>query len=90
MRSEKARVFALYQILKRYTDDTHGITISEMLTRLDKDYGIKTIRHTVEKISVEGKIIPRFFHALHRKKLLAAQDIFLMKNTTSYIVHIQR
>lgn len=48
MRSEKARIFALYQILKRYTDDTHGITINEMLTRLDKDYGIKTTRHTVE------------------------------------------
>lgn len=28
------------------------------------------------KISVEGKIIPRFFHVLHTKKLLAAQDIF--------------
>lgn len=48
MRSEKARIFALYQILKRYTDDTHGISINEMLTRLDKDYGIKTTRHTVE------------------------------------------
>lgn len=48
MRSEKARIFALYQILKKYTDDSHGITINEMLTRLDKDYGIKTTRHTVE------------------------------------------
>lgn len=76
MRSEKVRIFALYQILKKYTDDTHGITINEMLTCLDKDYSIKTTRHTVEKISVEGKIIPRFFHVLHRKKLLAAQDIF--------------
>lgn len=44
---QKARLFAVYQILKRYTDEKHGITMSEILNRLEKDYGITSTRQTI-------------------------------------------
>lgn len=46
--NQKARLFAVYQILKRYTDETHGITVAEILDKLKKDYEIISTRQTIE------------------------------------------
>lgn len=46
--NQKARIFAVYQILKKYTDDTHGITKNEILKRLDNTYDIISTRQTID------------------------------------------
>lgn len=45
--NQKARLFAIYQILKKYTDETHGLSMREILHHLEKDYDIHTTRQTV-------------------------------------------
>lgn len=46
--NQKARIFALYQIMKRYTDETHGLTMKEILLHLERDYEIVSTRQTIE------------------------------------------
>lgn len=45
---QKARLFAVYQILQRYTDDTHGLTKRQILERLEQTYEINSTRQTVD------------------------------------------
>lgn len=45
---QKARLFAVYQILQRYTDDTHGLTKRQILESLEKNYEINSTRQTVD------------------------------------------
>lgn len=46
--NQKARIFALYQIMKRYTDETHGLTMKEILLHLERDYDIVSTRQTID------------------------------------------
>ena len=45
---QKARLFAVYQILQRYTDDTHGLTKRQILEKLEQTYEINSTRQTVD------------------------------------------
>lgn len=45
---QKARLFAVYQILQRYTDDTHGLTKRQILEKLENTYEINSTRQTVD------------------------------------------
>ena len=46
--NQKARILALYQILQRYSDESHGLTMAELLKRLESQYDIETTRQTVQ------------------------------------------
>lgn len=46
--NQKARILALYQILQRYSDESHGLTMAEILKRLESQYDIETTRQTVQ------------------------------------------
>lgn len=45
--NQKARLFALYQILYQYTDETHAITMNDILEKLNTLYEIETTRKTI-------------------------------------------
>lgn len=45
--NQKARLFALYQILYQYTDETHDITMNGILEKLNVLYEIETTRKTI-------------------------------------------
>lgn len=44
--NQKKKLLALYQILCEYTDDNHGLSMSEILSKL-KDYGIVAERRSI-------------------------------------------
>ena len=46
--NQKARITAIYQLLKKYTDKSHGLTKAELITLLEKEYEINTTRQTID------------------------------------------
>lgn len=46
--NQKARILALHQIFNRYSDESHGLTMADILGKLENQYDIETTRQTVQ------------------------------------------
>lgn len=44
----KAKLFALYKIMFKNTDENHGITIKEILSKLETEYGFSSTAQTIK------------------------------------------
>lgn len=59
--SGKAKLFALYEIMRRYTDENHGITIDEIQKRMKNEF-LQVFETTPQTIKSDFELLGDVFH----------------------------